>query len=348
MKNVKHIVNITRLLKSLAVSIFLLVLFAGSSAFKSFADGDPKKLSSKDSLLLDKNGFKSLFSASYFDPSKPYFSQLNPKAVPFVQQYIRSSGKRLERMKFWGKPYFDMYDGILVQHGLPKELKYLSVIESDLLPNVVSWAGAVGPWQIMAEEATRMGLRINSKVDERTNFYKSTHAAARILKELYKQFHDWTLVVAAYNCGAGRVRQAIRKSGSRNFWDLQPYLPLETRNHVKRFIGTHYIFEGSGGLTTMTASEISNFDQTKEYESLTTLNGVNIGTIEIAGKYKSSIIAKNLNIDLATFTKLNPNFDRFVSTGNSYHLRLPEDKLPLFSKNRHEILEQCIQSFLNY
>jgi len=161
MKNVKIIVKLRRLVKSLAVCFFILILFIAGSAFTSSSGNNAvKKPSSKDSSLTDKSGFKSLFSASYFDPSKPYVTQLNPKAVFFVQNYIQEEGANLEKMKIWGKPYFDMYDGILSQYGLPKELKYLSVIESSLIPNSVSYAGAVGPWQIMADEAKRMGLKI--------------------------------------------------------------------------------------------------------------------------------------------------------------------------------------------
>jgi membrane-bound lytic murein transglycosylase D len=112
----------------------------------------------------------------------------------------------------------------------------------------------------MAEQAMSRGLKINSQVDERTNFRKSTHAAAKILRDLYTEFNDWPLAIAAYNCGDGRVRQAIRRSGSKNFWRMYAYLPPETRGHVKRFIATHYIFEGSGGVTTSTASEIKHYN----------------------------------------------------------------------------------------
>lgn len=256
MKNVKPIVKLRRLVKSLAVTFVIAFIGIISSAFKTEANNaTTPNASSKENIQTDKYGFQSLFGNKVFDPTQPYIAQLNPQAVPYVQQYIRECGENLEKMKIWGKPYFDMYDAILVGYGLPKELKYLSVIESDLLSNARSVVGAVGPWQIMLEEALRLGLKVNAKVDERKNFIKSTHAAAKMLKELYSQFNDWTLVIAAYNCGAGRVRQAIKKSGSKNFWDLQAYLPMETRNHVKRFIGTHYIFEGSGGLTTMTAAK---------------------------------------------------------------------------------------------
>lgn len=351
MKNVKIIVKVRRLIKSFAVVFFVPLLFVAGSAFKSSPEnGDPKKAASKDGSLNDKSGFKSLFSASYFDPSKPYVAQLNPKAVPFVQRYIHEQGANLEKMKIWGKPYFDMYNGILSGHNLPVELKYLSVIESSLKSNSVSVAGAVGPWQIMAEEAKRMGLRIDARQDERTNFYKSTHAAAKILKGLHRQFNERILVIAAYNCGAGRLRQAIRRSGSNNFWDLQTYLPEETRNHVKRFIGTHFIFEGNGGLTTMTSSELLDFDMnvvTAANKKRAGAEGEGIETLEVAGKYKSSVIATILRIDLSFFNKLNPHFDKLVASGKTYSMQLPSDKMSLFTKNKNMILSESLNSLLN-
>lgn len=348
MKNVNTSVKLSRLLKSAFVSLFILFIGISGSAFiSSDTDGDPKKII-PDSSKTDKSGFKSLFNSPRFDPSKPYVVQLNPRAITFVQNYIRTEGAHLERMKMWGRPYFEIFDGILTQHGLPNELKYLSVIESSLISNVVSRAGAVGPWQIMDYEAKRVGLRITKRVDERTDFYKSTHAAAKILKGLYTQFNDWTLVIAAYNCGAGRLRKAIKRSGSRNFWDLQAYLPLETRNHVKRFIGTHYVFEGSGGLTTMTASEVMDYDQ-KPVIAPANADQVADGTsiVEITGRYKSSVLAKSLGIETAAFKKLNPNFDKMIATGSSYKMRLPEDKMLVFQENKKVILYDCVQAFLN-
>jgi membrane-bound lytic murein transglycosylase D len=353
MKNVKLVVKLRRLIKSLAVSFIILFFGMAATAFKSEAnDRDLKSSTTDNNPQTDKYGFKSLFSTNTFDPSRPYVTQLNPKAVPFVQNFIRENGEDLEKMKVWGKPYLDLFDVILTQYGLPKELKYLAVIESDLCSNAVSRAGAVGPWQLMSETGTDHGLKINSRVDERRNFSKSTHAAAKLLKSLYGQFHDWLLVVAAYNCGDGRVRSAISKSGSRNFWDLQDYLPAETRAHVKRFIGTHYIFEGSGGLTTMTASEIQDFDlkaiAIKAKQSAASEDEkANTGAIEITGKYNSSIIAKNVGLDINLFNKLNPNFDKLISTGNTYTMRLPVDKVILFGNKKNNILAESIQFLLN-
>lgn len=351
MKNVKTLVKLRRLVKSLAVGFFIPTIFIAGSAFTSSPEnGNPDKPVIKSSIQSDKSAFKSLFTASYFDPTKPYITQLNPKAVTFVQRYIREEGANLEKMKVWGKPYFDVYDEILHQYQLPKELKYLSVIESSLVANSVSPAGAAGPWQLMPEMAKDMGLKVNKRVDERKNFYKSTYAAARILKQLHKQFNDWLLVVAAYNCGEGRVRQAIKKSGTKSFWEMQEYLPEETRSHVKRFIGTHFLFEGNGGLTTMTASEILDFNlnlTTANNKNLTNLEDAKNTIIEISGKYKSAVIAKNLGIDLPAFNKLNPNFDKLLAMGESYKMRLPNEKATLFTNNKNAILSASIQSFLN-
>lgn len=347
MKNVKLLVKLRRLLKSLTVSFIIINVGIAATAFKADATDNDNKQASEQK---DKSGFKSLFSASTFDPTKPYVTQLNPKAVPFVQAYIEERGADLERMKIWGKPYFDMYDGILAKNGLPKELKYLSVIESQLVSNIVSVAGAKGPWQIMASEARRVGLKVGGKIDERTNYYKSTQAASKILKELHSQFNDWLLVIAAYNCGAGRMRQAIRKSGSKNFWDLQAYLPLETRNHVKKFIGTHYIFEGSGGLTTMTASEVHDYHANvlaQKAAKVADNQNENITAISVSGKYNATIIAQRIGLDVALFNKLNPDFDKLVSMGNQYNLRIPNEKVNVFNKERNNILNESLQLLIN-
>ena len=295
MKNVNVSSTVLRIIKSAKVSLIIFFLAASLSAFKSATNNKDSRKPASEKKHDDNCEPSKFNSDSASDLSKPHAIQLNSKAVSFVQKYVRSDGARLEKMKIWGKSYFRIYDEILSNYGLPKELKYLSVIESDLTSKAISVTGAVGPWQIMRSEAKRMGLRINSRVDERTNFRKSTNAAAKILKELYTQFKDWTLVIAAYNCGAGRVRKAMRKSGSKNFWYLQAYLPLETRRHVKRFMGTHYFFEGSGGLTTMTASEVEKYKlkiAALEVKQLAAadVSVVNKSTIEYCPSYQPDLI----------------------------------------------------------
>lgn len=273
--------------------------------------------------------------------------QLNNKAIPFVESYVRKEGKELEQMKTWGRPYFRIYDNLLTQYGIPKEMKYLSVIESDLRAGLVSSAGAVGPWQLMDYEAKRFGLRVGKGIDERKDFYKSTFVAAKLLKELYDEFGDWLLVIAAYNGGAGRVRQAIQKSGSRDFWELQYYLKEETRNHVKKFIATHYFFEGSGGMTTMTAAE------TKIYlanisvpEILSEEELSNTVVTEVNGRYNSSVVANSLLMDVGEFNKWNPGFDKTLAEGQKYLMRVPKDRVTIFQSMKGDILIQSIKYLL--
>jgi membrane-bound lytic murein transglycosylase D len=201
-------------------------------------------IAAQDSLTLNRIGFSSLFNVQQVpNKDKSFVIEMHPKAISFVQSYMEKEAAGLRKMKTWAKPYFNLYDEILTANGIPVELKYLSVIESHLSSQVVSWAGAAGPWQIMPAEATRLGLKLLPN-DERMDYQKSTQAAAIILKELYQQFGDWLLVVAAYNGGAGRLGKAIEKKKTKDFWALQYELPLETRNHVKKFIATHAIFEG--------------------------------------------------------------------------------------------------------
>jgi membrane-bound lytic murein transglycosylase D len=196
--------------------------------------------------------------------------KLNRQALLFANHYIKINAESLIAIRQRSKTPFKVMDSIFNRYGLPVELKYLAVIESELKSSALSPVGAVGPWQLMPEIAHDMGLKITRHYDERTNYAKSTKAAAIYLKYLYAQFGDWLLVLAAYNAGPKPVYTAIHKSGSRNFWALQEYLPAETRGHVKRFIATHYFFEGQGSATTLTKAE--NIKYAKSVNTFTDLN----------------------------------------------------------------------------
>ena len=291
----------------------------------------------KDRIIANpRDGFKNLFEQA----DNGLNIKLNPKAVSFVQDYVKKEGSDLNKMKNWGRPYFDVMDNILTRYGLPIELKYLSVIESELKSYAVSWAGAVGPWQFMPATARFMGLRVSRYTDERTDFHKSTHAAARYLNDLFRIYGDWLLVIAAYNGGPGRVDAAIRKSGSRNFWNLEYYLPKESRNHVKKFIATHYIMEGDGSVTTLTKKEAVDQILLKENEPS------NLETIPVSGKFNSLIISQHIQMNIIEFNRLNPNFDKLLAVNSSYDLRLPADKALLFQANKPQILEGSIKLML--
>jgi membrane-bound lytic murein transglycosylase D len=295
-----------------------------------------------------KNGINNLFLASVNGTNG---AKLNPRAISFVQDFIIQNKQEMDEMKSWGRPYFNLIDGILNQYGLPTELKYLAVIESNLKPTALSWVGAVGPWQLMPATARSLGLKVNRKVDERKNYYKSTKAAAIYLRDLYTELGDWLLVIAAYNGGTGNIYRAIRKSNSRDFWQLQYFLPAESRNHVKKFIGTQYTFEGQGSVTTLTRDEATDqlsgsamyvFNRKINKEEL-----ANARTINISGKYFSNVISKYILMDETEFNRYNPDFDKVMaSANNSYDLKLPADKMDLFVSNKYEILNESVQRLL--
>lgn len=137
--------------------------------------------------------------------------------------------------------YMPIFEEIFTEHDVPEELKAMAVIESALNPTAVSRAGAKGMWQFMYSTAKLYGLHIDSFVDERLDPVKSAHAAAEYLKDAYTIFGDWNLAIASYNCGAGNVNRAIRRSGGkRSFWEIYPYLPRETRGYVPAFVGALY------------------------------------------------------------------------------------------------------------
>lgn len=273
--------------------------------------------------------------------------RLNPKALSFVQDYMKDNWDELQSIRSWGQPYFNLIENILTQYGLPRELKYLAVIESNLKSSAVSRVGAKGPWQLMPQTARDLGLKVNRNVDERKNYVKSTRAAALYLRDLYNQLGDWLLVIAAYNTGVANVIHAIHRSGSRDFWDLENYLPLESRLHVKRFIGTQYTFEGQGSVTTLTREEateqLSGSAMYVFHRNLTAQEAKTAQTINVTGKYSSAVIAKYTLMDSATFDRYNPDFDKIMaSNNNTYDLKLPADKMNLFVSSKYNILNESV------
>jgi membrane-bound lytic murein transglycosylase D len=291
-------------------------------------------IAAQDSLSFNRIGFSSLFTIQQVpDKDKSFVIEMHPKAISFVQSYIEKEGAGLRKMKTWAKPYFNLYDEILTANGIPVELKYLSVIESHLSSQAISWAGAAGPWQIMPAEASRLGLKLLPN-DERMDYQKSTQAAAIILKELYQQFGDWLLVVAAYNGGAGRLSKAIEKKKTKDFWALQYELPLETRNHVKKFIATHAIFEGVA---------MADLDK-KNQPATNTTEPAGMEKIIISGRFNTKTIAIWLKMPLSYLKELNPNMDQQLSSGKPYTLVLPAKEAIMFEAHKNQILQASIQS----
>ena len=318
------------------------ILIIGVTTFTfATAQTSNKKL---DSVKQERIGFATLFNiTSTGNKEKPFQFQLNTKAVSFIQSYMEKQGPALIKMKTWAKPYFNLYDEILIANGIPVQLKYLSVIESHLSSNLISWAGAVGPWQLMPAEATRLGLKLNPN-DERTDYQKSTQAAATLLKELYDKYGDWLLVVAAYNGGAGRVSRAIEKAGTKDFWKIEYDLPLETRNHVKKFIATHYVFEEEDASASDKWDYVNGASESKDKKRTNILLQSQFQEVLVSGRYKITVIANYLNLDPKDLSILNPKFDQVVAAGKQYTLKLPMGSLEKFEARKFDILQASLQS----
>ena len=160
----------------------------------------------------------------------------------FIDMYVERKKSLVESMLGMSLYYMPIFEQALDKYGMPMELKYLPIIESALNPTAVSRAGATGLWQFMLDTAKGLGLEINSLVDQRRDPYLSSDAAARYLKQLYNSYGDWSLAIAAYNCGPGNVNKALRRAGGgkKDFWEIYPFLPRETRDYIPAFIAANY------------------------------------------------------------------------------------------------------------
>ena len=224
-----------------------------------------------------------------------------PVVRQFIDRYCTRLRKTVSIMLGSSNFYMPIFEQALASYDLPLELKYLPVIESALNPRAVSKAGATGLWQFMLATGKQYGLRVNSLVDDRCDPIRSSYAAARFLRDLYRIFGDWTLVIAAYNCGPENVNKAIRRSGgSMDYWKIYPYLPSETRGYVPAFIAANYVmtYYCDHNICPMVATLPEHTD-----------------TIMVDKNISMSTISHFCGIDAAMLRDLNPQYRRGIVNG---------------------------------
>lgn len=274
---------------------------------------------------LNKHGFQETDVPKYSGDVIEYRLSLLESPIPleynsYVQPYIDLYAVRKRKLtaNILGnsKYYFPMFEQVLDQQGLPLEFKYLSVIESALNPNAVSWCGATGLWQFMYGTGLMYGLKINQQVDERKDPYKATLAACQYFKDMYAMYHDWLLVIAAYNCGAGNVNRAIKRSGGRTtFWEIQRFLPVETRGYVPAFIAAAYVMNY--------ASEHNIFPNESQLNYMT-------DTVHVEQRVSFAELSSALQLPIEELQRLNPSYKWHITpyAGNSTALiNLPHHKV---------------------
>ena len=221
--------------------------------------------------------------------------------------------------------YMPIFEEALEAYGLPLELKYLPVIESALNPKAVSRVGATGLWQFMLVTGKQYGLEVNSLVDERRDPVKASYAAAHYLSDLYKVFGDWSLVIASYNCGPGNINKAIHRAGGvKDYWQIYPYLPRETRGYVPAFIAANYV------MTYYSAHNIC---------ALRTKLPLKTDTVVVNRNVHLQQIAAVLDLDLDMLRTLNPEYRRDVVPGltKPSAIKLSQNDVTRFIDNQDSI-----------
>ena len=243
----------------------------------------------------------------------------------YIDSYTKKRRKSVEAMLGLSEYYFPIFDEIFDYYDVPNEMKYMSIIESALNPRAYSRTRAVGLWQFMYGTGRSYGLEINSLVDERRDPIKSTYAAARYSRDLYNIYHDWILVIAAYNCGPGNVNRAIRRSGGKtNYWDIYYYLPRETRGHVPAFIAATYLM---------------NYYTEHNLVPATIDLPEKTDTVLIKERLHLGQVSEVLNIPLKQLNDLNPQYryDIIPAGEKFYSLCLPEGYIMSFIDNEDSI-----------
>lgn len=277
-----------------------------------------------------------LFAAAQHDSiPNPTPAVLTPDNKIFIKNYMsrfQHGMVNLQKDKMILMSYFEQS---LVKNGIPKELKNLAIVESYLERRAVSSAGAAGPWQLMEGTARGSGLIVNDSIDERFDVIKSTRVAVNLLKFLHRKYNDWHLVVAAYDAGSGRVDQAIRQAGgSTIFWDVEKYLPEETRGHVKKFMASSFALDG----------RIPESGQVRPGKApADTLSAQGLTTEPVSASFRLDVIAEKLELPEAQIRQWNAGFEDALARNGNTQLVLPKDKMPDFLYRKSEILKASIE-----
>ncbi len=277
--------------------------------------------------VYHNNIYKHRLDSIKKDVPLPY----NGYVQSYIDIYLNTQRAGMGRVLGLSKYYFPIYEKAFRDAGIPDEIKYLSIVESQLNPYAVSRVGATGPWQFMSNTAKVYGLNMDSYIDERRDPIQSSIAAAAYLKDSYQEFGDWLLAIASYNCGRSNVIRAIEQAGTNDFWAIRQYLPAETRGYVPAYIAVTYVMNYYNKHNIM--PQECNFV-------------IKTDTV-LVNKYVSlNSVSKVLGVELAQLAILNPCYKTMIINGSaSSPKRLV---LPQTAKDKFSSLYNAINSDMAY
>ena len=297
----------------------------------------------KNYAIIDQNSIEShnygeVSDAEYIKRLKKLPTEIempfNQIVRSYIERYVKRGRTLVAQMLGMCPYYMPIFEEALEKRQMPLELKYIPIIESALNPNAVSPAGAGGLWQFMVATAKGHGLEVNSLVDERRDPYRSSEKAAEYFQKLYNTYGDWSLAIAAYNCGPGNVNKAIRRAGTDHpdFWEIYNYLPKETRGYVPAFIAANYVM---------------SYYQDHNISPTLTKKPLIIDTVQVNHRINFSQISQVLNIPIEEIRILNPQYRKDVIPGDihPYTLALPSQQIYSYIMTEDKIVSYHRKQF---
>ncbi|MBS1652217.1 MAG: transglycosylase SLT domain-containing protein [Bacteroidetes bacterium] len=292
---------------------FLKPIFPKNNKFKYTPDSVP---------VFDDYSYQARLAK--LDALSPFDLVYNNHVKSFIDLYTVRKRESVSRMMGAAQLYYPMFEEVFDRYNIPLELKHLAVIESALIPYARSRAGAMGLWQFMYPTGKLYGLSVTSYIDDRCDPYKATVAAAEYLKSLYSMFGDWQMVLAAYNAGPGTITKAIRRSGGKKtYWEIRPYLPLETQGYVPAFIAANYV--------------MSFGPEHNLYPALPRKSFFEVDTVIVKEQMHFDQIAQALDVTGDELLYFNPQYRKNIIPAGGNSMCLPKTKIGLFLTNEKDI-----------
>lgn len=305
----------------------LLLIFAAAFSPSLYGQGQQTQINNSEANALPPMYYE--MKIELLNRNSAIKLDYNADVQKYIDLYLTQRRGKMAEFLELSQYYFPIFDRYLDKYQLPFELKYLAIVESNLDPTARSSSGALGMWQLLTDASKLLGLEVSSYVDQRCDVYASTDAACRYLKYLYSVFNDWQLALAAYNGGPGEIKKAIERSGGKTtFWEIQPYLPEQTKWYVPAYIAIVYLYNQAAdhGI----------------YAAKTGFGSTATDTLQVMQAMEFDKLSEKIGMSIDSIRKYNPCYrrDYIPSRDKGLTLVLPSDKVISFLKRENQIYSQ--------